>query len=375
MTHHQLPALAGMDFEDIDTPALLVDLDAFERNLKKMQDLADQAGMRLRPHAKTHKCAVIAHQQTALGAVGVCCQKVSEAEALIYAGVRDVLITNEIVGARKLERLAALAKLCRIAVCVDDQQNIGELARTAQMHAVTFDVLVEIDVGGGRCGVRTPEDALILAKHTRASSGLIFRGLQAYHGSAQHFRDFNIRRQAIEKAVRHVTETVRCLSVEGLECGVVTGAGTGTFPFECRSGVYTELQCGSYVFMDADYGRNRDQSGDYYREFENSLFVLTAVMSKNRAGYAVVDAGLKAVSVDSGLPLVYERDDLEYVGASDEHGTLKFSGLQGDVSLGDKLKLVPGHCDPTVNLFDWYVGIRGGRVESVWPIVARGAVL
>ncbi len=364
-----------MGLDEVDTPALLVDLDALERNLAKMQAYANQAGVRLRPHAKTHKCAVIAHRQTALGAVGVCCQKVGEAEALMHAGVRDVMITNQIVGAKKLERLISLAGLGRIAVCVDDRQNVDDLERAAQRLAVALDVFVEVDVGGGRCGVLTPEDAVTLANRVQASPGLEFKGLQAYHGSAQHIRDYDDRRRTVEAAALRVSKTVQALGAEGTHCEVVTGAGTGTFRFECDSGVYTELQCGSYVFMDADYGRNRDRAGGPFREFENSLFVLTSVMSKNRAGNAVVDAGLKAVSVDSGLPLVHGRSNVEYVAASDEHGKVTFDDTREGVALGDVLRLVPGHCDPTVNLYDWYVCIRGERVESMWPVVARGAVL
>lgn len=375
MTVSSVPARVGMALADVDTPALLVDLDAYERNLNKMQSFADDAGLRLRPHAKTHKCAVIAGQQMALGAVGVCCQKVSEAEALVHAGVNDVLVSNEVIGASKLERLAAMAELASIGVCVDDAENIADLSRVADRYGVTLDVLVEIDVGAGRCGVATVEQAVELARRVGVAHGLRFQGLQAYQGAAQHIRAQAARRAAIEQAAAQVADTRRVLNDAGLDCKIISGAGTGTFPFEAQSGVYTELQCGSYIFMDADYGRNRTESGDYFRDFENSLFVLTTVMSKTRPGLAVVDAGLKAISVDSGLPLIHDLEQVTYVGVSDEHGQLDTTHADDMVRLGDKLKLIPGHCDPTVNLYDWYVGYRGERVESIWPIVARGAVL
>ncbi len=375
MTFSFAPARVGMALAEVDTPALLIDLDAYERNLNKMQSFADSTGLRLRPHAKTHKCAVIAGQQMALGAVGVCCQKVSEAEALIYAGVNDVLVSNEVVGASKLERLAAMSKLARVSVCVDDANNVDDLSRVAERYGVALDVLVEIDVGAGRCGVATAEQAAELARQVAAAHGLRFQGLQAYQGAAQHIRAHDARRAAIEQAATQVVNTRSRLKDEGLDCENVSGAGTGTFPFEANSGVYTELQCGSYIFMDADYGRNRTETGGYFSDFENSLFVLTTVMSKSRPGVAVVDAGLKAVSVDSGLPLVDGMKQVAYVSVSDEHGQLDTTQADEMLRLGDKIKLIPGHCDPTVNLYDWYVGYRRDRVESIWPIVARGAVL
>ncbi len=374
MIHGSAPANVGMALADVDTPALLIDLDAFERNLNKMQSFADRAGLQLRPHAKTHKCAVIAGQQMALGAVGVCCQKVSEAEALVHAGIKDVFVSNELIGAPKLERLAAMARLASVRVCVDDAGNIDDLSRTAERYGVTLGVLVEIDVGAGRCGVADTGSAVLLARKTAAAPGLRFLGLQAYHGAAQHIRAYDARRKAIQQAAARVGDISRMLSAEGLDCEIITGAGTGTFVIEAKSGVYNELQCGSYIFMDVDYGRNRIENGEFFRAFENSLFVLTTVMSNNRPGLAVVDAGLKAVSVDSGLPLVHDRQRVNYVGASDEHGQLDTAQADDALALGDKIKLVPGHCDPTVNLYDWFVGYRCDRVESIWPIVARGAI-
>ncbi len=368
------PAEIGMSLEQIDTPALVVDLDAFERNLHLMASNVETCGVRLRPHAKTHKCAVIALRQMALGAVGVCCQKVSEAEALVHAGVPDVLVSNEVVGQKKLERLAALAKQAQVAVCVDNPANVDQVNAAAAKFDAVIDVLVEINVGANRCGVAPGGAALALAKRIEAAPHLRFVGLQAYHGRAQHMREFQQRRAAIDHACAVTRETVELLRRDGLDCEVVAGAGTGTWALEAESGVYNELQAGSYVFMDADYARNRNADGGRFDEFEHSLFVFATVMSMPEPTRAVVDAGLKSMAFDSGMPEVVGSESVSYTGPSDEHGNLDLSQSNTRWTLGDKIRLVPGHCDPTVNLYDWYVCMRGDRVEALWPIVARGAV-
>jgi 3-hydroxy-D-aspartate aldolase len=372
MPANRAPAEIGMTVHDVDTPALLIDLDALERNLQKMARQAASSAVALRPHSKSHKCPAIAMKQIALGAVGVCCQKVSEAEAMVDGGVQDILISNEIVGPRKLARLAALAHRARIAVCVDDRENIAALSQAAQAEELTLDVLVEIDVGANRCGVPPREPALELARQVASTAGLSFAGLQAYHGSAQHLRTAEQRREAIGAAILYAGQTRDLLRRFGLECRVISGAGTGTYSLEASSGVYNELQPGSYVFMDADYVRNRADDGSPFSEFEHSLFVYATVMSHATPDRAVVDAGMKALSIDSGMPRVWGIEGAEYVGASDEHGTLKLSESAQPIRLGDKMRLIPGHCDPTVNLHDWYVGIRNDRVEALWPITGRG---
>jgi D-serine deaminase-like pyridoxal phosphate-dependent protein len=327
-------------------------------------------GLRLRPHAKCHKTPEIARRQIAAGAVGVCCQKVSEAETMVDGGIADVLVTNEVVGRAKLARLAALAQRARVAVCVDDAANAGDLDDAARAAGVRLDVLVEVDVGAHRCGVEPGEPALRLARAVSGFRNLRFAGLQAYQGAAQHLRSIDERRAAIAQAAEKARRTRDLIEDEGLDCEVVTGAGTGTFPFEHGSGVYNELQPGSYIFMDADYGRN---GWDGFPSFAQSLFVWTTLMSAPAAGRAVVDAGLKAHSVDSGMPLVVGFPGVEYAKASDEHGVLKVASGARAPALGEKLRLVPGHCDPTVNLYDWLVCVRGERVEALWPIAARGA--
>ena len=366
------PASIGMPLGEVDTPALLLDLDAFERNLKRMQDSLAGRPVVVRPHAKSHKCPQIALRQMALGAVGVCCQKVSEAEALVEGGVTDVLIANEVVGAPKLRRLAALSKQARIAVCADNAENVHALDRAAKDFGVTLDVLVEIDVGANRCGVEPGEAAVRLAREIAGSANLRFAGLQAYHGSAQHLRKVEERRAAIEGAVERVKSTRKLLAAAGIDCSKVTGAGTGTYAFEAASAAYDELQPGSYIFMDADYARN-DWTESGIPRFEHSLFVWTTVMSRTGDERAIVDAGLKASSIDSGMPRLADGGPAEYVKASDEHGVIRLNGAPG-FEVGAKLKLIPGHCDPTVNLYDHFICIRNARVEAIWPITARGAL-
>ena len=373
------PAEPGMGLDAIDTPALLIDLDAFERNLERMAELTAGTGTRMRPHAKTHKSPIIARRQMAHGAVGVCCQKVSEAEVMVRGGIGNVLVSNEVVGARKLDRLAALAREARVGVCVDDAGNVGEVAAAATRFGVQLDVLVEIDVGAGRCGVDAGAPALELARAIAATPSLRFAGLQAYHGSAQHIRDHAERKAAIDGAIALTRQTVDLLAGEGLACDIVGGAGTGTFEMEAASGVYTELQAGSYIFMDADYARNRKADGEPFDTFEHALFVLATVMSAPGGGRAVVDAGHKAASVDAGPPEPFGRAGLSYGRPSDEHGVLQAEGSNQPPTLGERILLVPGHCDPTVNLHDWYVGVRGlggddAHVEALWPVAARGAL-
>jgi D-serine deaminase-like pyridoxal phosphate-dependent protein len=365
------PARVGQPATEIDTPALVIELNAYERNLDRMaRGVAAYPGVRLRAHAKTHKCAVIARHQIARGAVGVCCQKVGEAEALVDGGVDDVLVSNEVVGRAKIERLVALAKRAAVGVCADDAGNLRGLNSAAGAVGVQLPVLVEVDVGAGRCGVAPGPAAVALARAIAESPNLRFAGVQAYQGKAQHLYDADQRRAAVDEVNRQTAAVVQLLREAGLPCAVVTGAGTGTWQFEAGGGVFTEVQAGSYVFMDADYGR----VDGFPREFEQSLFVVTTVMSRPTPGRAVLDAGLKSLAVDSGPPLVHGRPGVDVVAVNDEHTILSVADPASGPRLGEQIWLVPGHCDPTVNLFDWYACVRNERVEALWPIVARGAV-
>ncbi|GAB4385689.1 3-hydroxy-D-aspartate aldolase BhcC [Albidovulum sp.] len=371
---YDIPALPGMDESEIQTPALVLDLDALERNIRKMGDYARAHGMRHRVHGKMHKSVDIAKLQQRLGgAVGVCCQKVSEAEVFVRGGIKDVLVSNQVRDPAKIDRLARLPKLgADIIVCVDDLDNVAELSQAAQKHGTTLGVFVEIDCGAGRCGVTTTEDVVTIARAVQAAPGLTFKGIQAYQGAMQHLERYEDRKAKLDAAIAQVKDAVEGLKAEGIACELVSGGGTGSYYFESNSGVYNELQCGSYAFMDADYGRILDKDGKRIDqgEWENAFFILTQVMSHAKPDRAICDAGLKAQSVDSGLPVVHGRDDVKYVKCSDEHGVIE--DPQGVLKVGDKLKLVPGHCDPTANVHDWYVGVRGGKVEAVWPVSARG---
>jgi 3-hydroxy-D-aspartate aldolase len=366
------PARIGDPIDDIDTPALIVDLDAFDRNVKKMAEFARKNGVRLRPHAKTHKSPAIALKQIAQGAVGQCCQKVGEAEALVRGGVKDVLLSNQLVAESKVRRLAALAADATIGLCFDAPEQVALASRVARDFGVRLDGLVEIEVGMQRCGIEPGAAAVDLARMIANAPGLRFRGLQAYHGSAQHLATHGDREQAIGGAADSVRRTLDGLKSAGIPCEVVTGAGTGTHSIEGTSALWTELQCGSYIFMDVDYARIGGRGGGRFNEFEHSLFVLATVMSVPNDERAIVDAGLKSMSFEKGPPWVHGRSDLECTGLSDEHGKLKVKSGKPP-KLGEKIMLIPGHCDPTVNLHDWDVGVRRGRVEALWPIAARGA--
>jgi D-serine deaminase-like pyridoxal phosphate-dependent protein len=367
------PAKIGATLDEIDTPALIVDLDAFERNLKKMADYAAAAGIALRAHAKTHKCSIVAKRQMALGAVGQCVQKVGEAEVLARAGIPDILVSNELVGAAKLDRLAALAQQTRIALCFDDAEQVAAASSAAKRAGVELGALVEIEVGMGRCGVQPGRAAAELAQRVADAPGLRFEGLQAYHGRAQHLSSAAERESEIARAVAAVRETQAALAAAGLPTGRVTGAGTGTFRLEAESGVYDELQAGSYAFMDVEYASIAGRDGQPYHEFEHSLFVLASVMSVAGPAWIVADAGLKSMSGEKGPPRVYGRSGLDATGLSDEHCKIALAPGAQRPRLGERLLLIPGHCDPTINLHDWYVGVRAGRVAEMWPIDARGA--
>ena len=372
---YDIPAKPGMDEADIQTRCLVLDLDALDRNVKKMGDLCREMGVRHRAHGKMHKAVDVANLQASLGgSVGVCCQKVSEAEVFVRGGIKDVMVSNQVRDKAKIDRLARMPKLgARILVCVDDPENVADLQAAAEKHGTQLECLVEIDVGAGRCGVTTSQDVVNIAKLIDAGDNLKFAGIQAYQGAMQHMDLYTDREAKIDIAIEMVRDAVTALKAQGLACDIVGGAGTGSYYFEGNSGVYNEMQCGSYAFMDADYGRILDKDGKRIDdgEWENSLFILTSVMSHSKEDKAIVDAGLKAQSVDSGLPTVYGRDDaVEYLKCSDEHGVV--GDPDGVLKVNDKLRLVPGHCDPTCNVHDWYVGVRGGKVETVWPVSARG---
>lgn len=369
-------ARLGDPVAKVATPALVIDLDAMERNLAAMASFARSHDVRLRPHAKMHKSAAIAKAQIAAGAVGVCVQKLSEAEALARAGIADIFISNEVIDEAKLTRVAALAGRIKVAIAVDSTLGVDRLANACSAVGSAPNVFVEIDVGQGRCGV-SPAEAGVLARHV-ASRGLPFAGLQAYQGGAQHIRGAAERGAAMRSAAAVVRAAQSGIASAGLACPLVSGGGTGTFAFEATSHVWGELQAGSYLFMDREYAGVEPAKGA--PRFEHALFVKSQVMSRS-ASHVVVDAGIKAYAIDAGLPLAWGRE-LEMINYGDEHGVLKPSGAGSAADLpllGETVWLVPGHCDPTVNLHDGYVAVRGGLergvVEALWPVDTRGCMI
>ncbi len=367
------PAQPGDRLDAIDTPALLIDLDAFEANLAAVHSTVLGAGVALRAHGKAHKSVEIARRQVAAGAVGVCCQKVGEAEVFVAGGIRDVLVSNQVVAPAKLARLAALARQATVGVCVDAIGPVRALAQAAREAGSTVDVLIELDVGMARCGVTTDDEVLALARAVaEGAPHLRLRGLQAYHGSAQHRRSPQARAEAIATAAQKAAAARDALRAAGHACEVVTGAGTGTYRHEVASGVYTEVQTGSYVLMDADYFANEPDPAD--PPLRPVLTVWCQVISA-RPGQCVLDAGLKAFAVDSGppRPLI---EGWHVASLSDEHLVLRTKPGEpaAPLGIGDHVRLVPGHCDPTVNLHDHLVACRGDRVEALWRVDARGAL-
>lgn len=363
------PALPGQPLAQVDTPSLVLDLDVFEANLGAMQQWADKHGVALRPHAKAHKCPEVARRQLALGARGICCQKVSEALPFLDAGIRDIHISNEVVGPAKLALLAQIAARADVSVCVDNMSNLHALAGAMAQAGARITVLVEVDVGQNRCGVTDDHDVLALARAAEAMQGLRFGGLQAYHGSVQHVRNHAERKAICENAAARAAGYASLLRAHGITCERITGGGTGSAEFDAGSGIYTELQAGSYAFMDGDYGAN-EWSGPL--SFGNSLFLLSTVMSTPASGRVVLDAGLKSTTVECGLPSIHGRPELLYSAANDEHGVVKLAADAAAPALGEVVKLVVSHVDPTFNLHDTLVTYRDDTVVGLWSIAARG---
>ncbi|GGC13158.1 alanine racemase [Oxalicibacterium flavum] len=371
--HLAFPPLAriGDPLERVSTPALILDLDAFDANVGAMAAMAKKAGVALRPHAKAHKSSAISQRQLEAGAVGICCQKLTEVYPFVRAGIRNVHISNEFVGADKVAMAIELARHITLSICVDHVQQVRDIGAAADAAGVTIAVLPEVDIGQGRCGVASEEQLAALADAIAAHPGLRFGGLQAYHGGIQHVAEWDQRRVAAARSADKAAAYVRFLEARGLPCPVVTGGGTGTVEFDAASGVFTELQPGSYIFLDGHYGSSEWLGGFRPR---HGLFIASTVMSTAKPGMAVCDVGLKGVAVDSGLPRVHgaAAADLRYTAANDEHGILHLVDAQQPDRLGERLLLIPGHCDPTCNLHDQFVCVRDGVVEALWAIDARG---
>jgi 3-hydroxy-D-aspartate aldolase len=371
--------LAGTELTkaNIPTPALIVDLDALEANLQKMADHCRQAKCSFRPHAKTHKCPEIARRQLASGAVGISVATVSEAEAMAAARVEGILLTSPIVDPSKIARLVELVRSgTKIIVAVGHSHQADLLAAAAEAAGVIMDVLVDLDVGDKRTGALPGEPAVELARKIGLTRRLRVRGVQAYAGHASHTVGFEDRQRVSRIAMLQAVQTQRMLERAGIEAQIVSGGSTGTYNIDSAIDGVTELQVGSYVFMDLDYRRiGGRERREVYDDFQHSLTVLTTVVSATHSDRVTVDAGTKAI--DTTTPHRAEAKNwpgLVYNRAGDEFGTLTTESGAKLPAIGDRLEFIVPHCDPSVNLYDRLFVSRGNRVEAIWPIVARREV-
>ena len=357
----------GMPRDEIDTPVLLVDLDALEHNIAKLADHFRAAGKNLRPHTKSHKTPAIARLQLDFGARGITCAKVGEAAAMADAGIQDVLIANEVIGRRKIERLMALATRCDIMVAVDHPQNLADLDDAAQANQGRPRVLVEVNIGHNRCGV-APTAVVDLARAASQAKHLRFRGLMGYEGHVIDLEDQEAREGGAHECIQRLVDARADVENAGLDCEICSASGTGDYYISTAFSGITEVQAGSYALMDAAYGKLN-------LGFKNALSVLTTVTSRPAPAQVITDAGLKSLTPEHGFPPVKDRPDLECHALSEEHGRLKtVAGPCTDLRPGDLLEFIPGHGCTTVNLHDHLYAIRDDRLAAIWAIAGRGKV-
>ena len=359
--------------DDLPTPALLLDLDAFESNVAKMARHCKDRDLALRPHGKSHKCPEIARALIRAGAVGACAAKISEAEVFAAGGVKGLLVTTPVIGRHKIERAVRLAKRNPDTMfVVDDAQNVNDLNDAARASRITMNLVVDLHVGR-KTGILPGEPALGLAQLVTSRENVKLAGLQAYAGHASHAVGFAERKKASQEALRPALETKKLLERSGIDCPMLTGGSTGTYEIDSGIKGVTELQPGSFVFMDIDYNRIGGRRSAVYNDFQNALTVLTTVVSKPSATLAVVDGGYKAFATDRPfMPEAKSVQGIVYSWGGDEHGRLDISKASVEVRLGDRLEFVVPHCDPTVNLYDRLYAVRGEKVEKVWKIAGRG---
>jgi len=357
----------------LQTPALVIDIEALERNIAAMAAHAERRRIALRPHAKTHKSAQIARRQIAAGALGICCAKLGEAEALAAAGIEAILLTSPVVTEGGIARLTALnAKIKDLMAVCDDVEVAARLDAAAGRSGKALKIMVDIDPGMGRTGIR-PENAVPLAERVVASQNLNFAGLQCYAGQVQHMESPNERRDASLSALKELAGLRDRLKEKGIAPPILSGGGTGTFDIDPDAAVLSELQVGSYVFMDRQYNDVWTKPGSR-PPFETALFVQTTVISANRTGLVTTDAGLKAFATDDGVPVIHHGapDGATYFFFGDEQGGVIYNENAGKLMRGDAIACVVPHCDPTVNLYDAYHVVRGDTLEAIWPVDARG---
>ncbi|MEA3406499.1 MAG: DSD1 family PLP-dependent enzyme [Chloroflexota bacterium] len=356
----------GLRKEELDTPVLCLDIDALDKNIEKMAGYFAERPASLRPHTKTHKCPLIAQMQLRAGAIGVTCAKLGEAEAMAQAGIRDILIANQIIGPRKITRLVNLAAYTDVMVAVEDETNALALSEAAQTKGVELRVLVEVDVGMGRCGTAPEEPSLRLAKRLVSLSGLRFEGIMGYEGHAVMIEDFQEREKAAQEAMAKLIATRDFIEERGIEVKIVSGGGTGTYQITGNYPGVTEVQVGSYATMDARY---RSVGIDFHQ----ALTVVTQVISTRGTDHAITDAGMKTVTPEFGMPRVLDPKGWKVTKLAEEHGFLQRENGR-PLRPGDTVELIPSHGCTTINLHDAYYVTRDGIVEAVWPIAARGAI-
>ncbi len=366
--------IQGVTKDDLPTPSLLLDLDAFEANVRRMAAHASAAGLDLRPHAKTHKCSEIARRQVGAGAVGVCVATIREAEAMAAAGIGGLLLTSEAVGPNKLHRLIRLAgKRPDTMAVIDHGENAARLDEAAGAAGIRLDVLVDIDPLGRRTGIPPGPRAVALAEAVDRLPQLRLRGVHGYCGASSHVKGFEARKEHSEQYMGPVLDSYAAMRRKGLPVEIMSGASTGTYNIDSNLDGMTELQVGSYALMDVDYRIIGGQSGEIYDDFRNALHVLATVVSKNHDDIATVDAGLKAFATDRSFgPAVARPAGLTYAFRGDEHGALTLADAEREIVLGDKIELIVPHCDPNVNLYDRMYCVRGDAVQQVWKVDARG---
>ena len=360
--------------EEVPTPALIIDLDPFERNIDKMQTYLQTNNIGLRCHTKMHKCPIIAHKQIAAGAIGVCTATVSEAEVMQANGISDILITSPVVTPEKISRVISLGvDNPKLQIVVDDIEIANLFNEAAELFAIQLGVFVDLDPGMGRTGIETGEPALLLGKHISGNcDNLRFAGLQMYAGNCMHIEGFENRRGKYNHIMGKGIETKTLFEAAGIEVPAFSGGGTGTFNIEPGLGLMTELQAGSYLFMDIEYRDIGGEGSVRFEEFEPSLFVLVTAISKPQQRLITVDAGFKSFASDKMVPEFRDVEGVIFHWGGDEHGIIQLSNPSREINLGDKLPMLTPHCDPTVNLYDYYYPVRDGMVEELWPITARG---
>ena len=361
---------------EIDTPALLLDMDAFEGNLKKMSEYGGRNNLLVRPHAKTHKCRIISKKQISSGAIGICTAKLSEAEDMVRGGIRDVLITSPVVTDYKIKKLIDIRKKSSgLMVVVDNLKNVNDFSDAALSNNLKLDILVDINPPGmDRTGIEPGKPAIELAKAVLKSDGLRFRGIQSYAGNMQHILGFNERKAKNLECMEAAVETKRMMEKEGIEVEIFSGGGTGTYNMDHYLPGFTDVQVGSYIFMDVQYIAigGRDFSNDFYGDFESSLTVLSTAISQPVKGKITIDAGKKKLATDGPLPAIKDVTGVTYKFRGDEHGEIRFDHPSREIKIGDKVEIIVPHCDPTVNLYDNYYCIRNDKIEAVWEITSRG---